>query len=268
MDRTIAKIYALTLNTLQDILRKRVLYVVLILVVLVVAAIFSQLQLLQMASDAGESTTKITAGFVGQALDTWDFFACFLAVFFGAVGISSEVTAKTIVHVLSRPVGRTVYLTGRWFGTLLFLWGFQCVGILFALLIVRIFDVHLTPMFWVGCADMFFKPVLYSGVSLSLSVFLPPVLAGSCTFLLTIASTIIGGYLHHPVWILRQFAKLAYYIPPAEMPVDLISASFTKELLHPDYTLYFLVMGENILYAIMIFLVACAIFARRELKLR
>lgn len=268
MARTVAKIRALTLNTLQEIVRKRVLHVAAILLVLIFALIFSQLKFLQMATDAGESTTRMTADFVRQALGVWDFTAGALALFLGAVGISSEVTAKTIVHVLSRPVERATYLTGRWLGTLVFLWAFQFLGVVLALLITRIFNVHFTPMFWAGCAEMFIKSVFFSGVSLGLSVGLPPMLAGGCAFLLSMASGFLGDALHHPQWVLRQLANLAYYLLPARMPEDLISESFRKELLHPDFALYFQIMGENFFYALAVFVVACAVFARRELRLR
>jgi Cu-processing system permease protein len=268
VDKTITKIRALTFNTLQEVLRRRVLYVVAIALVLTCAIIFSQLKVMQMASSAGESTERMTAGFVQQALGVWNFTAGALALFLGAVGISSEIVAKTIAHVVSRPVERAVYLMGRWLGTLIFLWGFQLLGILLALLITRIFDVRFTSMFWAGCTEMFVAPLFLSGVSLGLSVLLPPALAGGCAWLLSFASVFIGDTLHHPIWALRQLANLAFYLLPARMPQDLIAESFQKELLRPDFPLYFRVMGENVLYAVVVFIAAAAIFRRRELRLR
>ena len=268
MGKTVSQIRAIALNMLQEILRKRVLYVVAILVVLIFGTIFAQQKLLQMASVAGESTELMTANIVQTALGVWSFAAVVLALFLGAGGISSEVTAKTIVHVLSRPVQRAAYLAGRWLGTLIFLWAFQLLGILLALVIIRVFDVHFSPIFWAGCAEMLVDAVFLSGISLSLSVCLPPVLAGGCAFLLSIASTFIGSTWQHPQWLLRQLANMAYYLLPAEMPEDLISESLRKDLLHPNFTLYFQVMGENLLYTLAIFAVACAVFAHRELRLR
>ncbi|CAN5877203.1 hypothetical protein BH11VER1_BH11VER1_20230 [soil metagenome] len=268
MGKTVSQIRAIALNMLQEILRKRVLYVVAILVVLIFVIIFAQQKVLQMAIGAGESTEQMTANLARQALGLWDFAAVVLALFLGAVGISSEVTAKTIVHVLSRPVQRAAYLAGRWLGTLVFLWAFQLLGILLALLIMRVFDVHFSPIFWAGCAEMLVNAVFLSGISLSLSVCLPPVLAGGCAYLLSIASTFLGSTWSHPQWFLRQLANIAFYILPAQMPEDLISESLGKDLLHPNFALYFQVMGENLLYTLAIFAVACAVFARRELRLR
>jgi ABC-type transport system involved in multi-copper enzyme maturation permease subunit len=37
-------------------------------------------------------------------LGIWGSAAIFLALFLGAIGVSSEIGAKTIVHVMSRPV--------------------------------------------------------------------------------------------------------------------------------------------------------------------
>jgi ABC-type transport system involved in multi-copper enzyme maturation permease subunit len=268
MGKATTQIRALALNAFQEVLRKRVLYVAAILIVLVAIIIFSQIKLLEMAGEAGESTGGISGNFVQQTLGLWNFAASLLALFLRAVGLSSEITAKTIVHILSRPVDRTVYLAGRWLGVLAFLWAFELLGISLSLLIARIFDVHFAPIFWAGCAEVFVNVAFLSGISLGLSVVIPPVLAGSCAFLLTIVSGFLGDTLHHPQWILRILANAAYYLLPARMPEDLIAESFQKELLHPNFALYFQIMAENLGYTVVVFAIACVIFARRELRLR
>ena len=262
-----AQLRALTLNALQEVLRKRVLYAAGILVVLIIAIIFQAWGVLQMADEAGE-LTSLSSSLPLQAIGLWDFTAMMLAVFLGAVGISSEVSAKTIVHVLSRPVERTVYLAGRWLGVLLFLWAFQVIGILVTISIMQVFDLHAAPIFWAGCAEMLVKPVFFSGISLGLSVFMPPLLAGGSAFLLSVASHFLGDALHHPQWFLRQLANLAYYLLPAQMPGNLIAESFQQASMHPKFALYFQVMGENLLYTVAIFTVACVFFRHRELRLR
>ena len=43
--------------------------------------------------------------------------------------------------------------------------------------------------------------------------------------------------------------------------------SFAKELLAPSYGLYAQVLVENVLYAAAVMVVACLVFARREIRL-
>jgi len=268
--RTAAKIRCIALTALQETMRRRVFYVVVILVVIVAAVMVGSMGFLRMARESGEKeiVSTITAGYVQNFLGIWQAATMFLAVFLGAVGISSEVTAKTLVNILSRPVDRAAYLTGRWLGTVIFLWAFQILGMLLALLLTRVFDVHFVSSLWFGFVNMFVDSLFLSGVSLGLSVVMPPILAGGFSIFLQILPGIAKNSTQHPRWILRGLANAAYYLSPATMPVDLIEESFTKELLHPNYGLYSRVLAENMLYAIAVFVLACAVFARREVRFR
>jgi ABC-type transport system involved in multi-copper enzyme maturation permease subunit len=223
-----------------------------------------------MALQAGETTTaaNIAGGFVQGILQTWSVAGICLGFCLGAIGLSSEVASKTLVNVLSRPVGRATYLIGRWIGILVFLSVFQLAGIVLALVIASIFDVQFAPTLWLGFAQMFVDAAFFSGVSLGLSVVLPPVLAGAGTVILSALPSTVESAIEHPRWILRLLTTAAYYISPAVMPGDLIAESFSRELLSPDYALYFRVLVENLLYAIAVFILACAVFARREIRFR
>ena len=271
MAKAVLKIRGIALTMLQETLRRRVLYVVAFMMLITLVIIISGQVALRMATESGETSiaTGIREGFVRNVLGIWSSTAAVvLAIFLGAVGVSSEVTAKTIVNVLSRPVDRATYLMGRWIGTLAFLWAFQFLGILIALFIALAYDVRYSPLLWVGVANLFVSTLFFSGVSLGFSVFMPPVLAGGCTILISSLPGLVSDLTRHPRWIARVFADAAYYLAPATMPVDLIGGSFTRELVHPEYRLYFEVMAENFLYTVVVFILACAIFARRELRLR
>jgi len=270
MAKTTAKIRAITRIALQETLRRKVLYIVAVLVVLAMFTVGSGMFFLDLAKQAGETQTisSITSQFVEVVFGMWTAGTLFLAVFLGAVGVSSEINGKTIVNVLSRPVERRAYLMGRWFGTVIFLFAFQILGVLIALLIGQIFDVRFSETTWLGIVEMFVDALFFSGVSLSLSVIMPPVPAGASALLLSMLPAMVSDLTKDPRWFLRLPALAAYYAGPARMPVSLISESFSKQLLHPDYALYIQVLAENLLYVVAVFIVGCVIFARRELRLR
>jgi hypothetical protein len=157
---------------------------------------------------------------------------------------------------------------GRWAGLLIFLWTFQLLGVVAGLAVTRIFDVRFVPTLWFGFANMFVGATLLSGVSLGLSAFMPPLPAGFCAFLLQIAPSLAKDFLHDPKWLVRAPAFAAYYLAPAALPVNLISDSFSRELIHPEYGLYSQVLCENLLYAAAVFALGCVVFGRREPRLR
>jgi ABC-type transport system involved in multi-copper enzyme maturation permease subunit len=268
--RTAAKIRAVAWTTMQDIVRRRVPYLILIIVALVGIAMGSQMALLRLAGNVGETgiSASIRSGFVSNGLELWYVAALGLSVFLGAAGMSSEITAKTIVNVLSRPVDRTTYLFGRWLGVVIFLWVFLLVGILLALAVAHTFDVRFVPTLWVGFAEMFVETLLISGMSLGLSVLMHPFLAGALTILVQMLPEFIADATRNPQWAVRFSAIAAYYVAPSVMPGDLVAESFTKQMLQPDYALYYQVLAENFLYALVFFTLACAVFTHRELKLR
>jgi ABC-type transport system involved in multi-copper enzyme maturation permease subunit len=257
-------------TSVQETVRRRVLYVVIFLIVLLAALVASGMAVLRMAIQSGESeaAASITSGFVQMTLGLWGFATLCLSIFLGAVGISSEVSARTIVNVLARPVERSTYLAGRWLGTVAFLSLFLLGGVLLSLGVAAAFDVRYTPMLWLAFAEMFVSAVYFSGVSLSLSVVMPAVPAGATALLLSALPAMVGRFLEYPQWFIRLPAALAYYLGPSRMPVNLLEDSFGKQVLDPDYILPLEVLTENLLYTVAIFLIACAIFARRELRLR
>jgi len=63
---------------------------------------------MRMARQAGEAQMIVQIGnyFMKTIISVWDFAAFFLALFLGAIGVSSEISARTLVHVMSRPVER------------------------------------------------------------------------------------------------------------------------------------------------------------------
>lgn len=257
-------------TSLQETIRRRILYVVLFLVITLAALIGSGMAVMRMAIQSGETETvaSMTSGFVQMTLSLWGVAAAGLGVFLGAVGISSEVSARTIVNVLARPVERSTYLAGRWLGILIFLFLFLLGGVLLSLGVAAAFDVRYTPMLRLAFVEMFVGAVYVSGVSLSLSVVMPAFPAGATTVLLSALPEMVARSLGHPQWFVRLPATVVYYLGPASMPANLLADSFGKQVLEPDYWLPAEVLAENILYTVAVFIIACAIFARRELRLR
>ena len=264
------KLIVITWTAFQETLRRRVFYIVALLALLVISAISSEMFFMRMAKKAGETDMILNIGrqIVQGIFGIWDFAVLFLALFLGAIAVSSEISAKTIVHVMSRPVQRWVYLVSRWVGILIFLFAFLTIGTMGALGVSAWLHVPFASTVWFAIAEVYVRAVFYSGIALGLSVFMPPVLAGVLTFLLSILPAILGSAIHDPRWMYRLPALIGYYLAPAHMPVNLMEESFAKERLHTDYALYVRVLVENLCYTIAVVLIAAVIFRRREVRVR
>jgi ABC-type transport system involved in multi-copper enzyme maturation permease subunit len=264
------KLCVIALTAFQETLRRRVFYIVLVLAVLIVAMISSQLFYIGLARHAGETEmlNSLRVATARSALGIWNTAAVFLALFLGAIGVSSEVGAQTIVHVMSRPVQRWTYLLGRWLGLLLFLCLFLTVGVAAGFLVLLWLKVSFTPLLWLALAEMYIAVTLYSGIALALGAFMPPVLAGAAAFLLAILPALLREAIRHPSALVHLPALLGYYLAPARMPADLLGLSFEKSQLHSQHWLYTRVLTENLLYAFALLVIANAVFRRREIRVR
>jgi len=264
------KLLVITLTAFQETFRRRVFYLVGFLTLLVVIMIGSEMYFMRMARQAGETEMIRHMGmdFMQTIIGVWDFAAFFLAFFLGAVGLSSEISARTIVHIMSRPVERGIYLLARWFGVLIFLWLFLSIGIAGSLAISLWLQAPFAPTLWLAFAEMYVRATFYSGLALGFSVITPPVLAAVLAFLLSILPSILHNAIKDPRPWHHVPALIGYYLGPARMPVNLLQESFAKERLHTDYALYLRVLGENLLYVVAILLVAAILFRRREIRVR
>ena len=148
------------------------------------------------------------------------------------------------------------------------LWLFLLVGIAGVLLVSLWLRVPFAPTLWLALAELYVTVTFYSGVALGFSVVVPSVLAGIIAFLLTMLPNLVEGAIRNPRWFYRIPALIAYYLGPAQMPVNLMEESFAKERLHGDYWLYLRVLAENSLYFVAVLVIASFIFRRREIRIR
>ena len=264
------EVWIIAANTFREILRRKVIYVLLLLGVLMIVIWLGQTSLMNMASEADEPEillqmkTSQTRAFFGM----WSFCTAFLGLFLGAVALATEIRTQTIVPVLVRPIRRWAYLVGKWLGTQLFVCLLLGLGFGIGLAIIWSFELEVRPLFWFSMLEMFAFITLFTGVSLGLSVVLNPILAGGVTFLLASLPNMIEFLFRHPHWALKGLAAAVYYLCPAHMPTDLLADSFEREPLEPDYSLYARVIVENVFYSMTVLLAGCILFSRREINLK
>lgn len=257
-------------NTISAIVRSKVLYIVVFLTIVVVAVSILPLLVVQMASEAGEmeAAVSMTTRTVGNIVGLWVTATYGLALFLGATAISTEIKAKTIVTVLSKPVDRWRFLFAKWAGLEAFLFVFFTIGVVVSTIIVGLFDAEITALFWVGVARNFLMVTILGATALALSTVFSPIIAGGLPIVISILNGFVQLGLDASSFWVRSLSKTVYFFLPASMPGDLLADNFSIQPLEPDWALYSQVLLENAGYAAVILALACIVFHARELRLK
>lgn len=261
---------ALVFNAFEDLLRRRVLYLLGFVGLLVVARAFYQLVYMRMAQNAGdtEMLTQIRGHFVLSMLGLMGFGGILLGAYLGAVALSGEIKSRTIVPVLSRPVGRMTFLVAKWAGTLAFLALFVGVGVVAALGMALYWGMTPSLVFALGIVELFLMAAVVSSVSLAMSSVVHPVIAGGGALVLFHLESLTSPLTANPNVLASYVASAGRYLAPARSPISFLEAGLLKGLAQPDYPLYVSVLVENAGYAIAFAVAGALVFTQRELKLR
>lgn len=253
-------------NTFREVLHQRALYSVAFMAILGVVTLLLPFGSLHMASDAGETKAveRISAELISHLLSFWDLVAMIMAASLGSAAVTKETETKTIVTVLSRPVGRGEFLLGKCLGIQAFTTVLVGLGIVAGSVLAWYLAVPLPVLFWFGAAQMLVHSLFIGTVSVGLGAFLPRGVAGIGAIFLPSIAMFAKPFFHAPF---GAIATALYYAAPAAMPIDLVDASLGKELLDPQYGLYAAVLSENVLYAGAVLLLSTLLFSRREIRL-
>ncbi len=106
---------------------------------------------------------------------TWGLLA---TIYLGANIIKQEYQRRTVYLILSRPVTRPVFLTGKFLGISLVLLCIFCSLFLFTILIFKIAPVKITAMHIIALLFIFGEWILLAAMSIFFAAFTSPVLQG------------------------------------------------------------------------------------------
>jgi ABC-type transport system involved in multi-copper enzyme maturation permease subunit len=177
-DERVLKIIAIALNTFRESVRDRVLYNLVIFVLLLV------ISSVVMGRIAFGQETKIV---VDAGLTAMTLFGLIIAVFIGIGLVSKEIEKRTIAVILSKPVRRSTFVLGKFFGlslTLLVIVVVIAVAITFALVYVKgglnVVQLDLWPAVYL----IFLQLLIITAIALLFSSFSSPALSALFTLLI------------------------------------------------------------------------------------
>ncbi|MGH9832151.1 MAG: ABC transporter permease [Blastocatellia bacterium] len=256
------KIIPIALNTFRESARDRVLYnLVLFVLLLVIASVV-------IGRIAVGQEAKIV---IDLGLSAMTVFGVLIAIFLGIGLVSKEIEKRTIANILSKPVRRSEFILGKYFGlclTLLANSAVMALAITLALAYVKGgFDVAQLQL-WLTAWLIFLELAIITGVALLFSCFSTPALSALFTLLIFLigrwspdlklfAETSTSA-------VTRMVSRALYHLLP-----NLASFNYINETAHGQIAPLQMIAGNtvySVFYIAALLAAAVLIFERRDFK--
>lgn len=256
-----SRLYAITLNTFREAVRDRVLYNLIVFVLLLVASapLFSQISI---------DVERLILVNVG--LSSISLFGVIIAIFIGIGLVSKEIEKRTSYTILSRPVRRWEFITGKYCGlmmTLLVNTALMTVGFFVALLItshgLKASDGQLLVAVYFTVLEF----MIVTAITLLFSSFSTPLFSAIFSFALFAIGTFsddLRNFAGTATGLTKFFATVAAYGVP-----NLASLNVIGKVAHEQPVAGSLVLYNTfyaLLYSAAVTAGAVLIFERRNLK--
>ncbi len=255
-----SRILAIAGNTFREAIRDRVLYNLVVFVLLITACAI----LLGELTAGQEARTIVNIG-----LNAMLIFGTFIAIFVGVGLVSKEIEKRTVFNIFSKPVNRTEFIIGKFFGlclTLLINVAVMGIGVSLALLYVG--DRSLAGTIWPAIALIFVELTITTAVATMFSSFSTPALSALLTFFVFIIGHMSASLRELAAGMNSRSAAFVfeaiYYVLP-----NLALFSFRTEAansLVPNASMIAYGLVYAVMYSIILLALTSMIFSRRNFK--
>lgn len=251
---------AIAFNTFREAVRDRVLYNLVLFVLLITASAIFLGEL-----TAGQEARTI----VNFGLSAILLFGTFISIFVGVSLVSKEIEKRTVYAIFSKPIGRSEFIIGKYFGlclTLLVNVLIMGVGVSLALLYVGGKDLVFS--IWGAIFLIFLELSILTAVAILFSSFSSPALSALLSFFVFIIGHFSASLNELAKNLGSAFAKLffgtIYYLVP-----NLSFYSFISNSAHGDFPPSSMIFGSlayAIVYIAILLTLTVLIFSRRNFK--
>ena len=266
-------------NTLRGVMSRKVIYIwgaaILLMFLRSSPALF-------MRNPNEAMMAYVRANAITGSLDMWGYLCIAAAMFLGAGSIPSEVSTRTIVTVLARPIRRWELLLGKWIGISAFCILTLAIGVALALFLARYLGINVSwrPLGYAALGTSA-AVVLFGGVALVLSSFGSAGVAGALTVLLAFMPTLINVLIDDPGRIRHGTGVVLDYLVPPQYGSSYASVAWAPFPVMPnfrgpqpsrqqpvmDYDAERTRAWQSLAYGSVYFGIGCALFSRRDVKL-
>jgi ABC-type transport system involved in multi-copper enzyme maturation permease subunit len=256
-----SRLSAITFNTFREAVRDRVLYNLILFVFLLVASapLFSQISI------GIERLILVNVG-----LSAISFFGVVIAILVGTGLVSKEIEKRTLYTILSRPVRRWEFISGKYLGLVLTLvvnTALMTLGFYIALFITARQVTRADAGILVGIYFIILQFLMVTAITLFFSTFSTPVFSAIFAFALYVIGTFaddLRSFAAAATGATKALATLAVYAVP-----NFASLNVIGQVAHHQ-TIGGKLIAYNTLYALLYSAAVTAgavlIFERRNLK--
>ncbi|HLJ28067.1 MAG TPA: ABC transporter permease subunit [Candidatus Angelobacter sp.] len=257
----IGRLSAISFNTFREAVRDRVLYNLIIFALLLVATapLFGEISI---------GVEKLILVNVG--LSAISVFGIIIAIFIGIGLVSKEIEKKTLYTILSRPVRRWEFITGKYLGLLMTLVvnaGLMALGFYLALLAVAHGLTRDDAGLLIAIYFIILEFFIITAITLLFSSFSSPILAAVFAFSLFVIGTFaedLRNFAAFTQGATHWLATGAAYLVPNFAALNVISQVAHSQF--PGGKLILLNTVYALLYSAAATAGAVLIFERRNLK--
>lgn len=254
------KISVLANNVFQEAVRERILYIIGFYILILAAAIYF------LPAFAAATEDKM---FLDFGLAAMNILGLIVAIFIGTGLINKEIEKRTILMVIAKPVNRSEFVTGKYFGLLAVLAVLVTAMTVIYLVFLQIVNIsYPIASIVIAIVFQFLQLSLIAAVSITLGVFTSSILATALTFAVYLTGNITQDLLQ-----LGRLAKNSniegitqalYLILPDLSRLDLKNDAVYGFAAMPDAVTLMLNAGYGLLYSILLLAVAIFSFSQRE----
>jgi ABC-type transport system involved in multi-copper enzyme maturation permease subunit len=202
---------------------------------------------------------------IAGGFNDWSIFCIAFAISVGAAAVSTEITTKTIITTLARPVERWKLLAGKWMAIQLFAILSLSIGLGVFKAVGAYFDVTFSNMVWMALLHALVATMLYSSIAITLSTILSSTLSAALAVLLAFLPGLISFLLEDTDRFRHAIGVVLDYLVPPGYSNLYRNAVLPGALL--DYGAQTQTLLENLGYAVVFFVIGCVIFTKREIRL-
>lgn len=260
MSFSVQRVLAIAKNTFREAVRDRILYnlVVFVLLLTFVAVFLGELT-------AGEEARMIA----NLGLNAILVFGVFIAIFVGVGLVSKEIEKKTVFAIFAKPVSRTEFIVGKFFGLCLtLLVNVVVMGVGLSLALSYVGSYSLAASVWAAVGLIFLELVIITAIAILFSSFSSPALSALLAFLVFVIGHFSASLRDLAEGLGSRSAKIffdfIYYIFP-----NLANFSFRSEAavgLVPTSASVFGAIAYAVVYSAIMLIVAAVIFRSRNFK--
>jgi len=200
-----------------------------------------------------------------NGLSTWTTLAIFFGILLGANVLASEVSSKTIITVLARPIARWELLLGKWLAIQLFGLMSMAVGVAIQFAAGQYLGFHFSSLLWLALLHSMVAIMLYSALALALGTIGGWMVAAGVSFVMYFIPDFVTLLKDQTIpWRHMLGVVLNWVVPPGFKSVFVNAVDATMAL---DRSALSKTLLENLLYCAIFFIIGCIIFSRREVRL-